>query len=144
MATSAFQLRIEDHSKEITEEMEKALLVALEECGLQAETFAKKLAPTDTGLLKNSITHALSGKGASISSYKADKGGKKGSYSGTAPNDDIPAVYIGTNVEYAAFVELGHLSKKGEHIAAQPFLKPAVADHADAYRRVIENALKKG
>ena len=48
----------------------------------------------------------------------------------TKPSDN--AVYVGTNVEYGPCVELGTV-----HMAARPFLKPAAADHADAYRAIL-------
>lgn len=54
-------------------------------------------------------------------------------------DDGDPAAYIGTNVEYAPYVCLGTI-----HMKAQPFLKPAVADHANEYRKIIENELKNG
>ena len=46
------------------------------------------------------------------------------------PSDN--AVYVGTNVEYGPDVELGTV-----HMDARPFLKPAAADHADAYRAIL-------
>ena len=102
-----------DNSKEVLEEMQQAAVRALEKCGLTAERFAKKLAPYDTGNLRNSITHEV--------------------------DDGEPAVYIGTNVEYAPYQELGTIN-----MTANPFLKPAVADHANEYRKIIENELKNG
>ena len=102
-----------DNSKEIIEAMHQATVRALETCGLVAEGYAKKLAPVDTGNLRNSITHEV--------------------------DDGEPAAYIGTNVEYAPYQELGTIN-----MAAQPFLKPAVADHANTYRKIIENELKNG
>ena len=48
----------------------------------------------------------------------------------TRPSDN--AVYVGTNVEYGPCVELGTV-----HKGARPFLKPAAADHADAYRAIL-------
>ena len=48
----------------------------------------------------------------------------------TKPSDS--AVYVGTNVEYGPCVELGTVHKE-----ARPFLKPAAADHADAYRAIL-------
>ena len=56
--------------------MEKAIKNGLEAIGLTAEGHAKKITPVDTGRLRNSISHAT----------------------------DKEAAYIGTNVEYAAFV----------------------------------------
>lgn len=102
-----------DNSKEVLEAMQQAVVRALEKCGLTAEGYSKKLAPVDTGNLRNSITHDV--------------------------DDGEPAAYIGTNVEYAPYVCLGTI-----HMAAQPFLKPAVADHANEYRKIIENELKNG
>lgn len=157
-----------DNSDEVKAAMRSAILRGLEKCGLAAERYAKKLCTVDTGLLRNSITYALSGEPAAITTYEASKskGGKPkktGQYSGTAPEEDAPekaSVYIGTNVEYAEYVELGTGSEteggrptkwvykddKGYHMTgghkAQPFLKPAVADHAGKYRQIIEAELK--
>ena len=104
---------IQDHSSEVSAEIKAALLRGLETCGLVAEGYAKKLAPVDTGNLRNSITHTV--------------------------DDEEPAAYIGTNVEYAPYVCLGTI-----HMKAQPFLKPAVVEHANEYRKIIENELKNG
>ena len=106
-------VEIHDNSKEISEDIKAALLRGLETCGLVAEGYAKKLAPVDTGNLRNSITHTV--------------------------DEEEPAAYIGTNVEYAPYVCLGTI-----HMKAQPFLKPAVNDHKDEYRKIIENELKNG
>lgn len=146
-------VKINDNSKEVSEAIKSALLKGLETCGLVAEGYAKKLAPVGTpestgipgyigGLLRGSITHALSGKQPSISTYQDNAGKRRGSYSGTAPEEggsNENAVYIGTNVEYSSYVELGTIK-----MDAQPFLKPAVADHANEYRKIIENELKNG
>ena len=102
-----------DNSKEVSDNIKAALLRGLETCGLVAEGYAKKLAPVDTGNLRNSITHTV--------------------------DEEEPAAYIGTDVEYAPYVCLGTI-----HMKAQPFLKPAAADHANEYRKIIENELKNG
>lgn len=99
-----FTIKVDNRDK-FKSEIEKALDLALEECGSTCERYAKMLCPVDTGLLRNSITYALHGKAPNISSYSADnaKAGKKssGSYNGTA-DDNEQCVYIGSNVEYAA------------------------------------------
>lgn len=41
-------------------------------------------------------------------------------------------VLVGTNVEYAKYVE-----------AKQPFLEPSVLDHQDDYKNIISNVLKE-
>ena len=131
-----------DNSKEISEKIEEAVLRGLVTCGLTAEKYAKKLTPVDTGLLRNSITYAISGEEAAIDTYEDNEGKNKGFYSGTAPeesSDKKKSVYIGTNVEYASMVEIGTLRAD-----AQPFLKPAVNDHQSKYRKIIENELKNG
>ena len=124
-----------DNSKEVLEAMQQAAVRALEKCGLTAEGYAKKLCPVDTGNLRNGITHTV--------------------------DEEEPAAYIGSEVEYAAYVELGtgkyvsggrptpwvYQDEKGNwHRTngqkAQPYLKPAVADHANTYRKIIEDELK--
>lgn len=126
-----------DNSKEVLEIMHEAAIRALEKCGLTAEGYAKKLSPVDTGNLRNSISHKV--------------------------ESDEPAAYIGTNIEYAPYVELGtgiytsggrptpwvYQDNKGNwHYTrgnpAQPFLKPAVADHKQTYRNIIEDEMKNG
>lgn len=131
------KIELTDNSEEILAAMEAAALRALEKCGLTAEAYAKLLCPVDTGNLRGSITHQV--------------------------QPEEQAVYIGTNNEYAAYVELGtgkyvpggrqeawtYQDAKGNwHIThgqrAQPYLKPAVADHAETYRKIIEDELKNG
>lgn len=126
-----------DNSKEVLAAMQEAALRALEKCGLTAEGYAKRETPVDTGNLRNNITHAV--------------------------DDEELAAYVGTDVEYAAYVELGtgkyypggrptpwvYQDAKGNwHMThgqrAQPFIKPAVADHAQTYRNIIEDELKNG
>ena len=65
-----------DNSEQVLSAMEKSIKNGLEAIGLTAEGHAKKITPVDTGRLRNSISHAT----------------------------DKEAAYIGTNVEYAAFV----------------------------------------
>lgn len=132
-------VEITDNSKEVSAAIKAALLRGLEKCGLVAEGYAKKLQIPDTGNLRNSITHVV--------------------------DEDEPAVYIGTNVESAPYVELGtgiyaeggggrptpwvYQDAKGNwHYTrgnkAKPFLKPAAADHVGQYRDILESELKNG
>lgn len=100
----AFQI-VEDHIEEIEWAKDMATQIALEAIGLQAEGYAKKKCPVDTGNLRNSITHVY----------------------------DEDSAYIGTNVEYAPYVEFGTSRMK-----AQPFLRPAAENHVDEYREIFE------
>lgn len=101
----------EDNTDAAVTGISVAVSSALEKIGLMAEGYAKKKCPVDTGNLRNSITHQVDGD----------------------------AVYIGTNVEYAPYVELGTSRQK-----AQPFLRPAASEHGAQYRQVLKNALSSG
>jgi len=130
------EIRFIDNSEFVKKELEEAVLRALERCGMQAEGYAKDLCPVDSGDLRNSISHRV--------------------------DDSEQAAYIGTNKEYGAYVELGtgihypggrqtpwvyqdteghwHHTRGQE---AQPYLKPAVADHKQTYRNIIVDELSR-
>ena len=103
---------IADNSDQFRDGFDAAIERALEKVGLVAEGYAKRLCPVDTGRLRNSITHVI------------DAGEQ--------------AVYVGTNVEYAPYVELGTARQK-----AQPYLRPAAVDHVSEYRKIIEGELRR-
>ena len=153
---------IHDNSPRFMEDFEKRVDAALEAVGIFLEGEAKTLCnrpyehktpPSprpyiDTGLLRNSITHAISNEKADISSYSgdnpsrySDKGGiPKGYYRGKAPNDpkEKKAVYIGTNVEYAVYVHEGSANIK----TPNRFLKDAITLNQKQVREYIVNKLK--
>ena len=112
---------------------------------MMAESEAKRTITAnksvDTGLLRNSITFARGGKPANVTSYSADSGGGSGSYSGNAPVDrsDKYAVYIGTNVEYAPFIELGTVK-----MDAKPFLRPSASAIGAKLEGIVKKELQKG
>lgn len=131
------EIKFSDNSQKILDEFHAAALRALERCGSQAEGYAKDLAPSDTGNLRNRISHKV--------------------------DPDEPAAYVGTNTEYAPYVELGtgiyadggrptpwvYQDDSGNwHWTAgnpaQPFLAPAVKEHTQTYRNIIEDELKNG
>lgn len=107
-----------DNSEQAKKELQAKTRKALEAVGIQASSAAreelqKSPKRIDTGLLRNSITYALDGKGAAIGSYKADKASKysgkipePGTYTGKAEKepDGKIAVYVGTNVNYSVYV----------------------------------------
>lgn len=150
MANTGFTITIaNDHVKDVLEELAKRRTVSLELCGQQAERNAKiniEHSPrrVDTGLLRNSVTHALAGEGPAISSYSGDNpsryGGDgsipSGSYSGSAP-DGVDTVYIGTNVEYAIYVHEGTQRMSPNH-----FIRDAMGPHKEEYKKIIEQVLK--
>lgn len=136
-------IHITDHSGYILRALEKQSRQALEAIGLHLEGEAKDELENDprrvdTGLLRNSITHALDGERPAISSYHADYGDGSGSYDGTAPKETGGgAVYVGTNVEYAIYVHFG--TRKME---ANAFLKNAFERNMDQVREYIIRELK--
>lgn len=99
------------NAKQVTDAVDAAVSRALEICGGKAESYAKMLCPVDTGNLRNSITHQRTG-----------------------PKEEV----IGSNVEYAPYVELGTKKMK-----SRPFLRPAAENHAAEYKAIIENELAK-
>ena len=129
-----------DYSKEILAALEKGKRNALTAIGATAETHTKDNIKADglidTGRLRNSITFAT-GDYLGIGTYTDNK---KKKYSDAkarnTPKDD--EVAIGTNVEYAAYTELGT-----QHIAAHHYLKRAVTEHQDEYKELAVEAIKK-
>lgn len=113
---------VHNNIDEALSELEKKKRKILEILGLKAEKYAKARCPVGTpestgipgymgGTLRNSITHKV--------------------------ELEASAVHIGTNVEYAPYVEMGTVK-----MSARPYLKPAVEDHMDEYKKIIETELK--
>ena len=141
-----------DNTDEVLRRMKKAFERGLKACGMTAEAYAKdtltdevysvdesKIDYVLTGRLRNSITYAIGGKSANISSYKADKAGYKGgTYSGKAPEEDKPYVAVGTNVKYAIGIEEGTHRKKG----AVHFLLKAASEHQEEYENLIKESME--
>ena len=131
-----------DNSEEYKELRDAAIRRGLRAIGMTAETYAKSNCPVDTGYARNSITYALSGETADISSYKADAGKngeppKTGEYSGTMGKIEDNYVAIGSNVEYFPFIEEGARGRKAYHT-----LRKAATDHKDEYKQLLTDSIK--
>lgn len=98
------------HTKEIIDLKNEAVARALEAIGIQAEGDVASLAPVDTGRLRDSITHEV--------------------------DESEEAVYVGTNVEYAAYQEYGTSRMK-----AHPFLKPGIMNNLETYKSIAKQFL---
>lgn len=141
MADSNFEIRLTDNSGEILRLFQQASAAALEEIGIRAEGHAVENTPVGTvestniqhysgGTLRQSITHQVVG-------YD---------------------VYIGSNLEYAVYVEKGTgiyadngqgrqspwvwRDKNGDYhwtrgINPQHFLLKAASEHDDEYKGVL-------
>ena len=136
----AKNIEYRDNTEEVLKALDAAIRRGNESIGITAERYAKKACPVDTGRLRNSITYALAGEQAHVKSYKANKGGKDRetyTYDGNAPGKKGDGVYIGTNVEYAPYVELGSRGRDGKHM-----LQRAATEHTAEYKRLMEDAIK--
>ena len=101
------RVTITDHRGNVKAAFAQAIRRALEITGMQVAGYAKKACPKDTGNLQNSIKHKVDGN----------------------------SVTIGTNVEYAWWVETG--TKK---MPARPYLKPAVTEHTGTIKGIFTEA----
>lgn len=105
----------ENNTDAIKSGINHAIMLALEEIGIDAESIAAQNAPVDTGRLSASITHAID------------------------PSDK--SVIIGTNVSYAIYVHEGTARPKRD---GNPFLRNAVSDNADRFREILKKHLQNG
>ena len=135
---------VENNVGKVLDELDYTTEIILEMIGMKAEKYAKALCPVGTpkstgikgyrgGTLRNSITHEVFG-------------------------DELT---VGSNVEYAPYVELGtgqwfntppeweqFTTEKGSgvghgYVHPRPFLRPAIENHLSAYKKIIETQLKK-
>lgn len=127
MADMNFRLD-NDNTDAIKKATAEAIYNALDIIGAKAADYAAGLAPVQTANLKNSLTHQVV--------------------------QEEQAVYVGTAVEYAPYVEFGHHQEVGRYVPAierrlvrdfvpgKPFLKPAIENHLDEFKSILENELK--
>lgn len=153
-------IRIKDNSPEFMAQFYDEVDAALEAVGIFLESEAKKLLNRpmphksepnprpyiDTGLLRNSITHAVSGKHPAIKSYRGDNASRynpqapipSGKYTGSEVNDpkEHKAVYIGTNVKYAEYIHEGSQRNQPNR-----FLKDAATMNEQQIKEYIKKAI---
>lgn len=136
----------QDNTQEILDGVNAAIEKVLTMIGIKAEKYAKALCPVGTvestgkkgyrgGTLRNSITYEID--------IESDGG----------------TVAVGSNVEYAPYVELGTGSyftvppdwetfkstqgsgSGGGYVHARPYLRPAIEDHLGEYADMINSEL---
>ena len=133
----------ENNMQEVLENLRDATEKALTEIGIKAEKYAKALCPVGT----------------------PESTGKKGYRGGTLRNSitfevDGDQLVVGSNVEYAPYVELGtgpnftpppeweeFDAPKGSgrgsgYVYPRKFLQPAITDHIQMYKKIVETELK--
>lgn len=105
-------ITIKDNSAQVLSELQFKIQRGLDSIGETAIGYAKDDTPVDTSRLMNSIDYKVQGN----------------------------AVYIGTNVEYAKYVEF---NEKAYHATGGAhFLKNAAANHGEEYKNILETSLK--
>lgn len=130
-------VRITNNSTAVLRELSEKVEAALIACGHEAERYAKKNSPVDTGRLKNSITF-VTNKFQSDANTSGRENAKADDYKPKATPENN-AVYIGTNVEYAEVQEFGSYNHT---VGKQHFLRDSVAQHQDKYKAIIKAALE--
>lgn len=134
-SSNGIEVEYNDFSPKVLAALKNAVNRGLKVCGETAVDYAQDLCPVDTGHLRNHITYQVKG-------------------------DDC---YIGTDVEYAPYVEFGTgiYAENGDgrqtpwiwtddsgqtHLThgqkPQPFLRPAAQDHAREYRDILKDSLR--
>ena len=136
MGKEVTNVTITNNTGLVREALEIAKLQALSAIGTTAERYAKQETPVDLGRLRNSMTHVVQGD----------------------------SVYIGSNVEYAPYVELGtgiyasdgngrkdswvYFDEKTGKFRLTRGSKPhhmirrAVTEHTDEYREIVKAAFE--
>lgn len=106
-----------DNTKVCVDKLDTAILKALEAVGIDVQKIAFENSPYDTGRLRDSITHVVS--------------------------NDEKAVYIGSNVSYAGYQELGVRSTgyPGAN-GGRGYLRPAVTDNQSRIKAIFKASLQ--
>lgn len=139
---SEFDFQIDSKIPELKRATQEAITTALEAVGVQAVAHANQeitaSGAVDTGRLRNSITSAVSGQSGSTHNYSDDKGNRFSDAIGSTGDAKENTVYLGTNVEYSSYVELGTYKMR-----ARPFIRPAMEKNLSEYKDILIESLQK-
>ena len=124
MTTKTADVTLTDNSGLFLNALPSQIKTALTAVGMAAESNAKK-----------EITKRVYNTPQSKSGYV--RTGRLRNSISNAVAESENAVYIGSNVEYAAFVELGT-----SRMIARPYISPAATQHSDEYKKIVEAVLK--
>ena len=149
----ALSVEFEDHSGEILQRLAEAKEHILRKVGAKAVDYAQDLCPVGTV--------------ESVGSWAPKNGKGKRTYRGGTLRNSInyrvdgDVLSIGSDVEYAPYVELGtgpHFKPPPEwedfdvppskgtgrsYVKPRPYIRPAIEDHAEEYEKIAEQELKK-
>ena len=137
----AYDFQIENNADLTREAFDRCLKRALTAIGMQAESYAKQKInqanAIDTGRLINSVTWGTAERAGSFD-YSDNEGNHFADTIGLAEED---AVYIGSNVSYAPFIEYGW-QNGGSSYAGVHFLKDAAGNHTAEYKEIIKQSME--
>ena len=111
-------VELEFYTDEVVKEYNTAIEQAMKEAVLIVEADAKRNCPVDTGRLRASITNQVKKIAGAVLEGR-----------------------IGTNVDYAKWVELGHW-ETDDNYPAQPFLRPALRNNFKQLVSIIQEAIE--
>lgn len=109
-----FDFTVKDNSAAVIAAVNEKVALALGLMGEVVEGYAKEDCPVDTGRLRNSLTHEH------------------------GPDGD--SEYVGSDVEYAPYVEFGE--RYHHEVGKAHFLRDAATTHIDELRDVAQKTLK--
>ena len=110
MKLAGFEIKV-NNKDAVIQALKQAEASVLEQWGILAQGYATEYAPVDTGNLRSSIAYET----------------------------DDSTMYVGSNVEYAPYQELGTYKME-----AHPFLTPAIEDHLAEYEDILHSTLDSG
>lgn len=158
MAKGTFTIKVDSHVDDVMAAVNDKIKLALDLMGDTVEGYAKEDCPVDTGLLRNSITHALAGEaishtyhasygenrnkaGGRLSASDKNAGSVKfGVMSGSMGQMGDNACYVGTNVEYAPQVEFR--DSVHHNVGKAHFLRDGGQNHINELKSIAEATLK--
>lgn len=115
MRLMGIAVELHDNSGQVIYALGSQKFVALDAVGYAAESEVKLLVPVDTGRLKKSITHVV----------------------------DDNAVIIGTNVEYAKYVEFNDKADHTEHGGQAHFLRDGLSKNITKFQQIFKQYLTR-
>lgn len=148
-------IKITDNSGEVMRAFKNQLQIALEAVGTQAESHAKQVISDSLVYGKTDLT-----KYGEKDNSRVDTGRLRNSVAHTVVQSEV---YIGTNLEYAPYHELGtgiyasqpggrqtpwvYYDRKGKVHRTRGlypihFLKKAASEHTEEYKKIIEKIMK--
>lgn len=151
------EIKLIDRTPETLSAKELGIARGMVKCGMKMQDYASMLCPVGDedsthipgymgGTLRQSITFVTAdhpGQTVKIQKKKFNPrvdlhGGTKE----TVTTDEEECVYLGTNVYYAPYVEMG-TQHKHKKVDEKPFIRPAVANHEQLYTEILQNELIK-